>query len=164
MRLLVGGGLPISGGIVGARGESAWPRPVRPGAVLHVESEILELRPSRSRPGRGVATVRSETHDQVGEVVQRLVVKLVVPRRMLLAAGRQGKARRRPMRRQVCPKAVACAYRFHQPNAILVFVPSACRAGAPNLHRLNCACRCDRRRLTELRCARRWAKPMRGRS
>jgi acyl dehydratase len=55
---------------------------VRPGAVLRVESEILELRPSRSRPDRGIATVRSETRDQLGEVVQVLVAKLVVPRRM----------------------------------------------------------------------------------
>jgi acyl dehydratase len=81
MRLLVGGGLPIAGGIVGAGGEITWPSPVRPGAVLHVESEILELRPSRSRPDRGVVTVRSETRDQLGEVVQVLVATLVVPRR-----------------------------------------------------------------------------------
>jgi acyl dehydratase len=82
MRLLVSGGLPIASGIVGAGGEISWPRPVRPGAVLHVESESLELRPSRSRPDRGVTTVRSETHNQFGEVVQVLVATLVVPRRM----------------------------------------------------------------------------------
>lgn len=82
MRLLVSGGLPIAGGIVGAGAEIAWPSPVRPGAVLHVESEILELRPSRSRPDRGMAAVRSETRDQFGGVVQVLVAKLVVPRRM----------------------------------------------------------------------------------
>jgi acyl dehydratase len=82
MRLLVESGLPIAGGIVGADGEIAWPSPVRPGAVLHVESEILGARPSRSRPDRGVVTVRSETRDQVGEVVQILVAKLIVPRRM----------------------------------------------------------------------------------
>jgi acyl dehydratase len=82
MRLLVDSGLPIAGGIVGAGGEISWPRPVRPGAVLHVESEILELRPSRSRPDRGMATVRSETRNQFDEVVQVLVAKLVVPRRM----------------------------------------------------------------------------------
>ena len=82
MRLLVGGGLRIVGGIVGAGAEITWPSPVRPGAVLHVESEILEVRPSRSRPGRGVVTVRSETRDQLGEVVQVLVAKLVVPRRI----------------------------------------------------------------------------------
>jgi acyl dehydratase len=50
--------------------------------MLHVESEILKLRPSRSRPDRGVVTVRSETRDQLGEVVQVLVATLVVPRRM----------------------------------------------------------------------------------
>ena len=82
MRLLVVGGLRIAGGIVGAGGDISWPSPVRPGAVLHVESEILELRPSRSRPDRGVVTVRSETRDQLGEVVQVLVTTLVVPRRM----------------------------------------------------------------------------------
>ena len=81
MRLLVESGLPIAGGLIGAGGEVTWPKPVRPGAVLHVESEILELRPSRSRPDRGLVTVRSETRDQVGEVVQVLVAKLVVPRR-----------------------------------------------------------------------------------
>ena len=82
MRRLVGGGLPIAGGIVGAGGEITWPSPVRPGAVLHIESEILELRPSRSRPDRGVATVRSETRDQFGEVVQVLVAKVVAARKM----------------------------------------------------------------------------------
>jgi len=81
MRLLVGGGLPIAGGIVGAGGEITWPKPTRPDAILHVESEILELRPSRSHPDRGMATIRSETRDQRGETVQVLVAKLVVPRR-----------------------------------------------------------------------------------
>jgi acyl dehydratase len=73
--------LPIAGGLIGAGGEITWPKPVRAGAVLHVESEILELRPSRSRPDRGLVTVRSETRDQIGEVVQVFVAKLVVPRR-----------------------------------------------------------------------------------
>ena len=80
MRLLVGS-LPIAGGAIGAGGEIAWPKPTRPGAVLRVESEILELRSSRSRPDRGLATIRSETRNQLGENVQVLVAKLVVPRR-----------------------------------------------------------------------------------
>src|SRR5262245_13749577 len=79
MRLIVEG-VPIAGGIVGAGGEISWPNPTRPGAVLHVESEIVELRPSRSRPDRGVATIRSETRNQFGEIVQVLTAKLVVPR------------------------------------------------------------------------------------
>ena len=80
MRLLVER-VPIIGGIVGAGGELAWPTPTRPGATLHVESEILELSPSRSHPDRGMATIRSETVNQLGEIVQVLIAKLVVPRR-----------------------------------------------------------------------------------
>ena len=45
MRLLVESGLPIAGGIIGAGGELAWPRPTRPGDVLHVESTVLEVTP-----------------------------------------------------------------------------------------------------------------------
>jgi acyl dehydratase len=81
MRLQVESGLPIAGGIIGAGGEINWPRPTWPGDILHVESEVLEIRPSRSRPDRGMVTVRSETRNQRGEVVQTLTVKLVVPRR-----------------------------------------------------------------------------------
>jgi acyl dehydratase len=80
MRLLVESGLPIAGGIIGAGGEITWPNPTRPGDVLQVESEVLELRPSRSRPDRGVATVRSETRNQRGDTVQVFVARLVVPR------------------------------------------------------------------------------------
>jgi acyl dehydratase len=81
MRLLVGGGLPLAGGSVGAGGEIAWPRPTRPGDILQVESEVIAVTPSRSRPDRGMVTVRSETKNQRGEVVQVLTAKLVVPRR-----------------------------------------------------------------------------------
>ena len=81
MRLLVAGGLPIAGGLVGRAGEISWPKPTRPDDVLRVESEVLEITPSRSRPERGMAKVRSETRNQRGEVVQILVARLVVPRR-----------------------------------------------------------------------------------
>ncbi|GMU02086.1 MaoC family dehydratase [Corallococcus caeni] len=81
MKLNVQSGLPFKGGIVGAGGDIRWPRPTRPGDVLHVESEVLEIIPSRTRPDRGIATVRSETRNQKGDVVQVLVAKLVLPRR-----------------------------------------------------------------------------------
>jgi acyl dehydratase len=81
MRLLVDGGAPIAGGVIGAGGEIAWPKPTRPGDILQVKSEILEVTPSRSRPDRGMVTVRSETFNQRGEIVQTLTAKLVVPRR-----------------------------------------------------------------------------------
>jgi acyl dehydratase len=81
MRLLVEGGAPLAGGLVGAGAEVAWPRPTRPGDLLTVTSEVIEIRPSRSRPDRGMITLRSETRNQDDEVVQTLVAKLVVPRR-----------------------------------------------------------------------------------
>jgi len=81
MRLLVESGMPIAGGLIGAGGEIKWPRPTRPGDILRVVSEIKELTPSRSRPNRGMATIRSETLNQHGEVLQVLVAKMVVPRR-----------------------------------------------------------------------------------
>ena len=81
MRLLVEGGMPVAGGVIGAGAEINWPRPTRPGSTLHVETEVLEVKPSRSHPDRGMVTVRSETRNELGEVVQVLVSKLVVPRR-----------------------------------------------------------------------------------
>src|SRR5215470_13737500 len=78
MRLLVDGGLPLAGGIIGAGGTLEWPRPMRPGDTLQVESEVLEVTPSRSRPDRGIATVRSVTRNQHGDVVQNFTAKLVV--------------------------------------------------------------------------------------
>ena len=80
MRLQVEGGLPIAGGIVGAGGTIEWPPPTRPGDVLQVESEVMEIAPSRSRPERGIVTVSSRTLNQRDEVVQSLRVKLVVHR------------------------------------------------------------------------------------
>jgi acyl dehydratase len=81
MSLLVKSDMPIAGGLIGAGGEITWPRPTRPGDVLQVESEILAVTPSRSRPERGTITVRSETRNQNGEVVQVLTSKMLVWRR-----------------------------------------------------------------------------------
>ena len=69
MSLLVKSGMPIAGGLIGAGGEITWPRPTRPGDVLQATSEILEVTPSRSKPERGMFTVRTETRNQKGEVV-----------------------------------------------------------------------------------------------
>src|SRR5919108_332481 len=81
MRLLVGGGAPLAGGIICAGGEISWPRPTHPGDMLRVESEVLEVKPSRSRPDSGIVIVRSETRNHRDEIVQILTAKLVVPRR-----------------------------------------------------------------------------------
>ena len=81
MRLLLTGGVPIAGGIVGVGGEIAWPRPTRPGDELQVVSEVMEVRPSRTKPDKGIVVLRNETRNQRGEVVQVLTAKLVVPRK-----------------------------------------------------------------------------------
>ncbi|WP_072392490.1 MaoC family dehydratase [Hyphomicrobium sp. CS1GBMeth3] len=81
MRLLVTSGLPIAGGVIGAGGEITWPRATRPGDELTVDCEVIAATPSRSRPERGMVTIRSETRNQKGEVVQVMTARLVVPRR-----------------------------------------------------------------------------------
>jgi acyl dehydratase len=78
MRLLVTSGLPIAGGMVGLGGEISWPRATVAGDVLHVESEVLAVKPSR-RGDRGVVTLRSETRNARGEAVQIFTAKLLVP-------------------------------------------------------------------------------------
>lgn len=72
---------PILGGLIGAGAEVTWPLPVRPGDTLYVETEVTEIRQSKSRPDRGIVTVRTETRNQNEEVVQILVSKMVVPKR-----------------------------------------------------------------------------------
>jgi acyl dehydratase len=82
MRLLVQTGLPIAGGIIGSGGELSWLKPARPGDTLSVESEVVEISPSRSRPDRGSVVVRTHTRNQHGDVVQTFTARLVVPRRV----------------------------------------------------------------------------------
>lgn len=81
MRLIVTSGTRIAGGVIGAGCEINWPIPTRPGDVLNVESEILNVSASRTRPDRGIVTIRNKTHNQAGEVVQVMTAKLVVFRR-----------------------------------------------------------------------------------
>jgi acyl dehydratase len=82
MRLLVESEVKPAGGIVGAGfDEFRWPRPVRPGDELRIEAEVLEVRPSKSRPEQGMIKLRTTTLNQNGEPVQVSVGNLVVPRR-----------------------------------------------------------------------------------
>jgi len=82
MRLLVESGLRPAGGIIGTRAEELkWPRAVRPGDELEVEAEVLEVRPSRSRPGQGYVKCRATTLNQRREPVQVLVMNLLVDAR-----------------------------------------------------------------------------------
>lgn len=82
MKLLVGSEFrPVGGIIGGGMEELAWPRPVRPGDELRVEIEVLEVRPSQSKPQQGMLRVRCTTLNQRDEPVQVILPRLVVPRR-----------------------------------------------------------------------------------
>jgi acyl dehydratase len=80
MRLQVRQGPPIAGGLIGAGARIDWPRPTLPGDTLRAVCEIVEVRPSRSRPDRGLVTMLTTTLNQRDEVVQTLTATLVVPR------------------------------------------------------------------------------------
>jgi len=89
MRLLVSGGLPIAGGLIGRGGEIQWPRPTRPGDVLRVEAEVAAIKESRSKPDRGTVTFEVRTLNQKEEVVQQSTMHLVVPRRRPIESDRK---------------------------------------------------------------------------
>jgi acyl dehydratase len=82
MRLLIESELKPAGGFLGVGlDECHWPRPVRPGDELRVASEVLEVRPSKSRPKQGLVKIRTTTMNQHDEPVLMYVLNLVVPRR-----------------------------------------------------------------------------------
>ncbi len=83
MRLLVTSDLGrLAWGVIGAGLEDLrWHRPVRPGDVLTAEAEVLDIRPSRSKPGQGLVRFRVTTRDQQGEPVQIFTTPLLVPAR-----------------------------------------------------------------------------------
>jgi acyl dehydratase len=82
MRLMVDGEFKPAGGILGVGFDQlSWSKPVRPGDELHVTSEVLEVRPSKSRSDRGTIRVRNTTFNQNDEAVQTFTANLLVPRR-----------------------------------------------------------------------------------
>jgi acyl dehydratase len=81
MKLLVTSGLPLGNGIIGLGGDLSWPKPTRPGDTLHVESEVLEITPSNSKPNQAVVRVRSTTLNQKGEAVHEFTSKVLVFKR-----------------------------------------------------------------------------------
>ena len=76
MRLMVDA-LHLAGGAAGLGGEISWPRPTRPGDTLRIELEVLAITPSRSKPDRGVVTVRCTTLNQHDEPVQIMTTKIL---------------------------------------------------------------------------------------
>jgi acyl dehydratase len=81
MRMLVDGGMPFAGGSIGLGVEISWPRAVRPGDALSIVMEIMDITPSSSKPGRAVATLKTTTTNQNGEIVQVMTSKNIVFKR-----------------------------------------------------------------------------------
>lgn len=81
MRMLVDS-VPLAGGLIGASTEVAWPRPTRPGMTLQVFSEVVEMKPSRSKPDMSMVTMRSETRDQDGNVLLIFTARMPVYKRL----------------------------------------------------------------------------------
>lgn len=61
--------------------ELRWLAPVRPGDTLHSEIEVLEARPSKSKPDRGIARLRYHAVNQRQEVVLSFIVNHLLRRR-----------------------------------------------------------------------------------
>jgi acyl dehydratase len=82
MRLVAGSEYRAAEGTIGLGFDDLrWPIPVVPGDELRIESEVLEMRPSQSRPDRGLIKIRTRTFNQAGQVVQELIANALVPRR-----------------------------------------------------------------------------------
>lgn len=82
MKLFVTGEMRVAGGSVGLGvDELRWPRPVKPGDTLRLQTEILDIRPSKSKPDRGVIRIRNVTINQRDEVVQTFTASVLVRRR-----------------------------------------------------------------------------------
>jgi acyl dehydratase len=61
--------------------ELSHPAPVFHGDTLFVESEVLEVRPSNSKPDRGVVKVKTDAYKQDGTLVATFKRSVLVPRR-----------------------------------------------------------------------------------
>jgi len=81
MRLLVESEFKPAGGVIGASLDVRWPKPVRPGDELRVQTEVLEIHFSKSRPELGFLKVKVTTLNQAEEIVQEYIGNLVVLRR-----------------------------------------------------------------------------------
>jgi acyl dehydratase len=86
MRMLVDSKVGISGGMIGSEVQLAWPRPTRPGDVLRVVTEVLEVIPSRSKPERGSLRIRTDTYNQNDELVQTMTSRVMCPAKVPVEA------------------------------------------------------------------------------
>ena len=99
MRLMLESAMSgVSGRGLGVRiNDITWSAPVRPGDELHAVSEVLELRPSRSKPDRGLVILKTTTATSEDQAVQEMTGTLLILRT------RRGGRRRITPRRDPAP-------------------------------------------------------------
>jgi acyl dehydratase len=86
MKLFVDSDFTPECGFIGAGfDELSWPTPVRPNDEIYAVIEVVNARISKSRPTHGVLKVKTYTYNQRNEIVQKQVVNLLVPRKILAA-------------------------------------------------------------------------------
>jgi acyl dehydratase len=83
LRLLLQAQVFAPGASMGSPGmdELRWLKPVRPGDTLRMRGEVLEVKPSRSKPGRGLLRYRMTIFNQHGEDVMSMVGMQLIKRR-----------------------------------------------------------------------------------
>jgi acyl dehydratase len=77
MRLIVNS-IHLDCGLIGLGGTLNWRKPVRPHESIHVESEITDITPSKSKPGQAVVGVKCLVKNQLEETVIDFATKLMV--------------------------------------------------------------------------------------
>jgi len=77
MKLLAEDGYPLADGIIGLGAEIFWPRPTRPGDFLRLESEVVEICPSKSKPNQAVVVIEITMLNQNSESVFNARAKLL---------------------------------------------------------------------------------------
>jgi acyl dehydratase len=73
--------VPLAGGLIGVGSKLTLPQPTRPGDVLHVVSTVIDTRPSRSKPDRGIVILQVNTLNQEEELCLTSVTRGLAFRR-----------------------------------------------------------------------------------
>ena len=75
IRLMMQSGAFDLGDSLGSPGieELRWPAPVRPGDTIHVVGTIIDMRPSKSKPGVGIVRYNLDAFNQTGDVVMTMM-------------------------------------------------------------------------------------------
>ena len=72
---------PIADGLIGLEGSMRWPKPTRPNDILHVEVELTDIIPSKSKPDRGIVVYNTQALNQHGDVLLNSSTKILVFRK-----------------------------------------------------------------------------------